>query len=173
MTPERKAGLREMRAWPRPWRVDGLDVVADNLAYPGEVPVLAEFTDEQDARLAVEAVNALPDLLNDLDAAECEVLSLRRPPCLSCDVGASGATCTCLDADRGVRAERDALRAEVEALRSAASTLLDKMAAVHVHYAYYAVWARAQATLGPYRGPTYTAEMEDLRAALDRAKGGP
>jgi hypothetical protein len=75
-------------------------VVGDNVAYPDEIVCIAEFTDPRDARLAVEAVNALPGLLDALDAAERERDAWR------------------FTAQKAQR-ERDALRPEVERLRGA------------------------------------------------------
>src|SRR4030095_1692932 len=64
--------------------------------------------------------------------------------------------------DAGVEAERAAHARLREALRR----LVTRLDAVHADEAYSGVWVLHQAYVGPYAGPTYTAELDAARAAL-------
>jgi hypothetical protein len=52
-----------------------------------------------------------------LAEVEREVASLRKPPCLACDVGASGAACSCTETERGWRARAEAAERTAEEAR--------------------------------------------------------
>ena len=61
-----------------------------------------------------------------------------------------------------------------DAVRNAASALLEKLLSIHGSSEYQAVWQIAQLHRGPYTGPKYDEEMAALKAALaqDRASQG-
>lgn len=56
--------------------------------------------------------------------------------------------------------------AEIARLRVALKGLVDRLDYVHNDPAYASVWALNQLHNGPYRGPTYTADLEKARATL-------
>lgn len=55
-------------------------------------------------------------------------------------------------------------------IETAALALRDKLKAIHDDPAFKSVWVVNQLHTGPYRGPTYTAELAELDAALDASK---
>lgn len=78
-----------------------------------------------------------------------------------------------LDAALG---ERDAAQDQVRRLRDGLGNLMTALDAAHNSNEYYAVWATAQISLGPYRGPSYTVELQEARTLLstippDEGKG--
>lgn len=54
-----------------------------------------------------------------------------------------------------------------EAVITAAQALVDQLMVVHRDEQYRNVWALAQSMNGPYRGPTYAKERQELAAALE------
>jgi hypothetical protein len=67
------------------------------------------------------------------------------------------------NADSG---EPDAWLVDMLAIADAAWALVDKLHEIHASSAYRSVWTVAEMHGGPYRGPTYTAELTALHAAL-------
>jgi hypothetical protein len=58
------------------------------------------------------------------------------------------------------------MEAEMERLRAALDKLIRKIETVSKDPSYEAVWLIAQIHNGPYAGPTYSAELDEARAAL-------
>ena len=56
--------------------------------------------------------------------------------------------------------------AQNERLRKALEGLISKLDEIHGNSAYKGVWEISQIHCGPYRGPTYTEELQRARAAL-------
>jgi len=52
-------------------------------------------------------------------------------------------------------------------IEHAARALRDRLKAIHDDPVYQSVWTVNQIHTGPYKGPTYTAELEALDRALD------
>ena len=52
-------------------------------------------------------------------------------------------------------------------LRQAAEALVKKLEVVHADPAYISVWTLNQLHNGPYRGPIYTEEFNELRKAIN------
>ncbi len=61
------------------------------------------------------------------------------------------------------------LARELLALKTAFLALVDRLDEIHQDPAYMAVWTVHQMHVGPYRGPTYVAELVAARAALKDA----
>lgn len=55
------------------------------------------------------------------------------------------------------------------AVVQAAKALVEKLRAIHDDPAYQSVWTISQLHAGPYRGPTYVSELDDLTYALEHA----
>lgn len=52
-------------------------------------------------------------------------------------------------------------------LRRAAEALVKKLEQVHTDPAYISVWTIHQLHNGPYKGPTYTDEFNELRKVIN------
>lgn len=61
----------------------------------------------------------------------------------------------------------------LETIRDRAAALVAKLDQVHADKRFEAVWDTAQAHLGPYTGPSYTAELNALDLALALAAEPP
>ena len=68
-------------------------------------------------------------------------------------------------------ADSDGLIAAAPTMAEALKALLDQLDAVHADPRYRSVWEVSQLHVGPYNGPTYTAEYEAARAALAAMEG--
>jgi hypothetical protein len=71
---------------------------------------------------------------------------------------------SCLN-EKATKPEKAAL------LSTALSALVNKLDQIHEDPAYKSVWIIHQMHVGPYRGPTYVAELDAARAALKDAQG--
>jgi len=111
--------------------------------------------------VTVDAADLLRATLADLAASDA--LAEARNTGMNELLARAEAAEAALVAERGAR----------ERIEGALRGLVSRLDAIHDDPAYQSVWTVSQLHVGPYRGPTYVAELATARAALaGKTEGG-